>query len=118
MAESRLRFLHQIGGGPALGVGQMEPHTHDDIWKNFLPSKPKARAALLAMGGGDALELVGNLMYAAAMVRIHYARVRAPLPAAFDAISMARYWKQHYNTPAGAGSADEAVRHFHQACSA
>lgn len=118
MAESRLRFLHQIGDGPALGVAQMEPHTHDDIWKNFLPSRPRLRGALLAMGGGDALKMIGSLDYAVAMCRVHYARVRAPIPAAFDSLSMARYWKQYYNTPLGAGSADEAVRHFHQACSA
>ena len=29
--ESGLRHRRQIGGGPALGLSQMEPNTHDDI---------------------------------------------------------------------------------------
>jgi len=27
--ESRLTYLRQLGGGPALGLWQMEPATHD-----------------------------------------------------------------------------------------
>ncbi|RFD18931.1 hypothetical protein DY926_13985, partial [Komagataeibacter melaceti] len=37
LAESGCRRLVQDGGGPALGLWQMEPFTHDDIWKTFLP---------------------------------------------------------------------------------
>ena len=29
-------YLHQLGDGPALGIYQMEPATHDDCWNNFL----------------------------------------------------------------------------------
>lgn len=35
VAESRLDALRQMGGGPALGVHQMEPTTHNDIWDNI-----------------------------------------------------------------------------------
>ena len=34
--ESHLQYLKQLGGGPALGVIQMEPATHEDIWDNWL----------------------------------------------------------------------------------
>jgi len=36
LTESRLTYLKQVGGGPALGFFQMEPNTHDDIWENYL----------------------------------------------------------------------------------
>lgn len=29
--ETQYRYLHQIGGGPALGPWQMEPATHNDL---------------------------------------------------------------------------------------
>ena len=34
LQESNLRYLRQLGDGPARGVYQMEPATHDDIWDN------------------------------------------------------------------------------------
>ncbi|KAF0118141.1 MAG: hypothetical protein FD149_866 [Rhodospirillaceae bacterium] len=43
--ESRLgTYLRQTGGGPALGVYQMEPATHEDIWTNFLAYRPDLAA--------------------------------------------------------------------------
>ena len=34
--ESLLIHRQQLGGGPALGLFQMETATHDDCWNNFL----------------------------------------------------------------------------------
>lgn len=34
--ESQFERLHQLGSGPALGIFQMEPDTHDDIWESYL----------------------------------------------------------------------------------
>ena len=34
--ESRLKYRKQIGGGPALGLFQMEPFTHDSIRNDYL----------------------------------------------------------------------------------
>ena len=34
--ESHLKYVKQLGDGPALGLFQMEPATHDDIWANYL----------------------------------------------------------------------------------
>src|SRR5258708_26545125 len=33
-------FRSQLGGGPAVGLFQMEPTTHDDCWTNFLNFRP------------------------------------------------------------------------------
>jgi hypothetical protein len=71
----------------------MEPNTHDDIWDNYLRYRDKLSHAILEMGGPDSRELIWNLKYAVAMCRVHYRRVREPLPAAGDLKRQAAYWK-------------------------
>jgi hypothetical protein len=114
LQESDLRATVQDGGGPALGYFQMEPNTHNDIWTNYLAFHAdlagKVRSlAGVAAGAPNARILVTNHRYAAAMTRVHYLRVSAPLPAAGDVMAMADYWKDHYNTSGGAGSAEQFV---------
>jgi hypothetical protein len=123
LTESRGEYVKQLGKGPALGLWQMEPATHDDILGNFVAYKPQLRGWLTGLTTSakitdGALELVGNLFYGAAMCRIHYARVRATLPLADEFGDMALYWKRWYNTPLGAGTADKALPHFYAACQA
>ena len=36
LVESAGVYLHQLGAGPAIGLEEMEPVTHDDCWVNFL----------------------------------------------------------------------------------
>ena len=87
--ESALTYLKQLGQGPALGLFQMEPFTHDDIWNCFLRYKDPLANDLKTLAGFTADEfqsfpnannLVGNLWYAAAMCRVHYFRRPEPLP--------------------------------------
>lgn len=116
--ESGLRFLRQLGGGPALGLYQMEPATHDDIWENFLRFRTGLAAAVAMFRSPsvpDRLQLTGNLLYATAMCRIHYYRVPAPLPSQGDVAGYAAYWKAHYNTAAGAGTEAEFARNYGEA---
>lgn len=120
LVESRGEYLEQLGGGPALGLWQMEPATHNDIWANFLRYKSDLAAKIRELETSaeitnGARELVGNLFYAAAMCRIHYRRVKQALPAADDARDLAAYWKQFYNTVQGAGTVEKAVPFFEQA---
>ena len=49
LAESRLFYIHQLGR-PALGVFQMEPATHDDVWNNYLRYRPEIADKIDAMG--------------------------------------------------------------------
>ncbi|NAX21278.1 hypothetical protein [Vibrio sp. V39_P1S14PM300] len=110
-------FLHQLGNGPACGVIQMEPATHADIWANYLQYKPELKKKVLSLvtqgeqaGHVDSVctgSLIWNLAYQVAMCRIHYLRVPAALPEAGDIQAMANYWKQHYNTPLGAGKPEQ-----------
>jgi hypothetical protein len=121
LVESNAEYLHQVKG-PALGLWQMEPATHDDIWENFLKYNGTLRdwldeittPAHITLG---ASEMIGNLYYGAAMCRLHYRRVAEPLPAAKDPEAMAAYWKAHYNTPLGKGTVEKALPRFIVACS-
>ena len=110
-----LRWLEQLGGGPARGVYQIEPATHDDVWKNFLGYRHKLAdtiGALLASAPSRHEQLVTNLAYATAMARVHYLRVPEPLPEAGDVRALARYWKAHYNTALGAGAAADFAANY------
>jgi hypothetical protein len=108
-------YIHQVGGGPAKGIFQMEPATETDIWTHYLKYKPELAdrvAALMTphdIGGGN---LVGNLYYATAMARIHYLRKKESLPHHQDVEGMARYWKIHYNTIHGKGTVEEFIHNY------
>lgn len=119
MHESHLIYLKQIGGGPALGLWQMEPTTHDDIWNNFLKFRTDLGDLVKRIAGDpkpSATLLIGNLWYACAMARLRYRRVPAALPDnAPDALTA--FWKVNYNTLLGAGTIEQALPHFAVACS-
>lgn len=107
------RWLHQRGGGPALGIYQMEPATHNDIWQNFLLHRPELRDrvnALASAGVSERLNLEGNLLYATAMCRVHYLRVPEAIPP--DLGRQAVYWKRYYNTEQGAGSVADYIANW------
>jgi len=117
--ESRLLYLRQLGSGPALGLWQMEPATHDDIWANYLRYHPDLAAKVEALSCRlwpiGATQMQGNLYYACAMARCLYFRVPDLLPAAGNVKGLVGYWKSHYNTPLGAGTVEKALPAFAQA---
>ena len=122
--ESNGSYLKQLGKGPALGLIQMEPPTHKDLWLNFLKYKTDLRDKLLMMtsdsvdlvydqhGWPDHQALVWNLRYAIAMCRVHYYRRPEALPKANDIKALADYWKEFYNTDDGAGHVSEFIHNF------
>lgn len=123
LAESDTTYLRQIGGGPALGLWQMEPATHDDCWVNFLcfPAQSRLATKLEAMLAPDLprqQQLITNLRYACAMARIRFYRVREPLPAADDPAGMSQYHKRWYNSPLGAANALGNIPDFKAAIAA
>ena len=68
-----------------------------------------ALAELRAAGASMDDNLAANLLYGAAVCRlIHYQRPE-PLPEAVDIEGEAKFWKQHYNTPLGVGTANKCV---------
>lgn len=120
--ESALKYTRQLGGGPALGYWQMEPATHDDIWRNYLafrlPLVTKIEQLLPASGPVlssqairlDALE--HNPAYGAAMARLKYLRSPLALPLVGDLAGYAKAWKTIYNTGGGAGTEQEFILHW------
>jgi hypothetical protein len=110
LVESGLQYVEQLDNGPALGVCQMEPATHDDCWTNFLAYNPALAAVIEKIAGvqkPQAQIMVYNMEYAVAMARIKYWRSPLAAPAATDAVGCANYHKTVYNSSLGA--ADVAV---------
>lgn len=116
--ESRLgTYLKQING-PALGVYQMEPATHDDIWANFLKYQDKIFWVIDDLRHGSN-NLVLDLRYATAMARVHYFRVKEALPKkdkfstyASYLKALSEYAKKYYNTELGKATADDYYKAF------
>lgn len=109
-------WLRQHPNGPGLGIYQMESWVHDDHWQ-YLERKNLLREAVLMLSASDerphAGEMITNLAYATAMARVHYWRVPEALPDASDIKGLGEYWKRHYNSSQGAGSAERFVADFH-----
>lgn len=112
--ESRFgKYLRQLHDGPALGVYQMEPATHHDIWQNYIRYQGQLAERLSHLGYfGPATtdfdeQLVFDLRYATIMARLHYRRVPEALPPRDDVPALASYWKEHYNTHLGKGHTSE-----------
>ena len=118
LQESNTHYLRQLAEGPACGLFQMEPATHDDIWDNYLGYRNELSgqvSSFLVPGRERVEQLIWNLAYATAMCRVHYRRVPEPLPDATDIQGLAAYWKQHYNTSQGKGTVQEFAEKFENA---
>lgn len=121
--------LRQVGGGPALGIYQIEPATHNDVWANylryksglmiqmqdFIPPGSRDRAAGGWVCGKQNL-LITDLAYATAIARIIYRRRPERLPDADDLPGIAQYWKDHYNTSAGKGTVEKFLADYDKYC--
>ena len=102
-------MIVQEGGGPALGIWQMEPATELDLHTNFLAFRPALAAAISGLTLGSQLassELPGNLYYACAMARVQYYRSPDPLPAVGDVDGQAAFYLRVYNAGGKATTAE------------
>lgn len=107
--ESQFHHLHQLDGGPACGIIQMEPVTFKDILTHFAP----ARRMLDGLGydAAKVFDLHHDLRLNVIMCRLRYMRVPDPLPGP-DPWDLAVYWKEHYNTPLGDGTVEQFVADY------
>lgn len=99
-------YLRQVGG-PALGIFQMEPATHDSLVAHYLAYNKDMATRVKRAGGVRNLHykhLTTHLGYAVAMARVFYYNKREALPAFDNQRAQVRYWKTHYNTPLGKGT--------------
>lgn len=107
-------FLRQHPTGPGRGFWQVEPATHQDVWRYLAREKNLKLANIILSFASDKTyhphpahsQLVECPLYCCAVARVRYWMVPESLPDDLDGI--AGYWKQYFNTPAGAGT----VEHF------
>ncbi len=110
-------YLKQING-PALGIYQMEPVTYNDIWQNYIKGRGDLIFKLMSNFGCAVQppedQLVYDLFFATAMSRLHYARVKAPLPSSIDPIALWHYYKKYYNTEQGKAQVQLSIEKYHR----
>lgn len=108
----------QVGGGPALGVMQVEPTTHNWLVRDFLRAVERRKPGLtLAISkftkDWEAEELVDNDEYSICVARLKYLSIPKPLPPPWDVLGMAAYWKKYYNAAGPRGCpASDAVKKY------
>lgn len=98
-------YIRQIRG-PALGVFQMEPATFDWLRDKYSLKYPAVLKARMAE------ELEWDLFLSILTARLRYRVIPEALPSSSDVLALALYWKQHYNTPAGAGTVEEFIANY------
>ena len=133
--ETNLDHLKQLAGGPAAGLYQIEPATHEDLIKTYffqgLPSEiigrqnaeRRRRRALYfsvldmfrSQVPAAVLQLEGSLFYQTAVARFIYWRVPKALPDADDIPGLAAYWKKWWNTPLGKGTVAQYIKNWKRA---
>lgn len=107
-------YIHQING-PALGIYQIEPATHQDIWTNYLSYKVGLSIKVAQYGKSkDDNQLIWNLAYSTAIARLIYARDNDELPDADDIQGLARYYKLNYNTHRGDATVQQFIDNYHR----
>lgn len=109
------KYLRQING-PAIGIFQMEPVTHDSLVKRELRKHRLDQIMKICFIPGfyymQAPVMAWNLYYATLMARAKYLTKPRPLPKYDDAQGMAEYYKEHYNTPLGASTVEKSKEVF------
>lgn len=98
-------YLRQLGGGPAMGIFQMEP-------KTFLWLRDKYKTKYPEIESREVTDLEWDLWLAILMARLRYRIVPVPLPDAHHIGALATYWKEHYNTVHGAGTVEQFIANY------
>lgn len=117
------RYLAQVGG-PALGLYQMEPDTHLDLWESYLEFRGGTSRGLERLGWGRSPpeRLAWDLGYATVCARFQYLRVSQPIPSVVGGaalvggdqsglVELAEYWHRHWCRGCK-GTVQEAVRDY------
>lgn len=99
-------YLRQKGGGPAIGVFQMEPATFDWLRQKFMPKYNE----FVARFSPSAME--GDLDFAAFMCRLRYLAVPESLPDENDLPALALYYKKYYNTIHGKATTEQFIANY------
>lgn len=103
--SSRGKYIHQISG-PALGLGQIEPATHNDTWKhgdsiwlNALAMGIVSESDYKHKTHPKPERMIYDLSYTVFMIRQRLFMKPEKLPSSAGAMSI--YLKKHWNTVLG-----------------
>lgn len=106
-------YLKQTKGGTALSFFSIEPEMHDDHVKNYLKSHDLLAGKIKKACGVskfDSSFLLYNIKYAICIARVHYKRVKDPIPPSIE--GKAKYWKVHYNTRMGKSTESQFIYNY------
>lgn len=117
MVESTLNYVKQIGGGPAVGLCQMEQNTYADLLNTltcrYVDLYMKIRNALYMKDLPESSEfLIGNLCASVIFCRLKYYFCADPLPPLHDFAAMSAFHKKIYNTYKGDADIERNTRIF------
>jgi len=109
-------FIKQVGG-EALGIYQMEPASHGDLWNIYMPKKMielyKILSFMQVSYRPPAIFLKYNVAYATFMARMFYLRINEPLPKHDDVEGLANYYKKYWNTPSGKAKVSDVIDNYY-----
>jgi hypothetical protein len=112
--ESKLgTYLKQVDG-PALGIFQMEPATHDDVFDNGDSCIHNASLLGYDLECSEMLEY--DLRYQILMARQRLFMKSESLPCSRDVWAMADYCKKHWNTVHGKAKASDYYTAYVEWC--
>lgn len=99
-------YIRQVGGGPALGICQIEPATYEDLWDSWIYYQTNGLGGVLEELGHkrDFASLEWDIRHSIVMCRLLYRRIPEALPEHGNLAGYAEYWKKYYNTPLGKGT--------------
>ena len=116
--SKRGEYVRQVGAGPALGLIQMEPATHDDVWKHGDSVWENARNMDIidvydynVKIHPDSSRLVYDLRYNVFMARQRLFMKSEALPIG-DKLKMSRYLKKHWNSAQGRATFDSYYKDY------
>ena len=112
-------YIKQLQG-PALGICQMEPATHDSIWQAYLPNQSIISHRLMTLcsfaRAPKSSQMINDMLYAVSMCAILYKwRIdshRQDYPKTLE--EAAEMWKAYYNTINGKGTVEQFCNDYRQ----
>lgn len=104
-------YIKQQGGGPGLGIAQVEPFTYNDLWNRF----PQHFRHMKYFDKPDPTQLIWDLKLSTVVCRIKYYSIKSKLPES-SIEGMAAYWKKWYNTPLGSGTEQSFIFNYNRFC--
>lgn len=99
--------------GPALGLYQIEPETHRDLWFSWLPHRPGIEYKLRSLRAPwptSLQQLRTNPVYGTGITRANLFRWPERLPDEDDVDGLASYAKRYHNSVAGKATVDDYRR--------